>query len=926
MSDFTDYYGPLANDIAQRTGLHPSVVLGIMSQETGDGQHIGGHNLFGMKGANGKMATYPDETSSGQAFANLMQTKRYAPALAEADPDKQALAIANAGYGPSTGSADAVNNPGQAAGQDYVNNIVNKARAFRAAGIGVPPQVPPLPQNPPQPSPISQANATPVPPPSVDDLMRKSDQATAGPSSAPSVSDLMTKTGTPMTEAEANPPPPPPPPATPSTIDYIAGVTKRGAASLGYNVQAANNAELDQFGAAPETAPAPSQADMNKTLFGSPTVQAPNAFARYAGAIGEAAASNPIMAAAAPVSTMWGAVGSQAGADAFPGSRIAPIIGGLVGGSVPSLAESGVNALSGASRTIPDAAKNTFDLAHQYGVDLRAPQVPGALPPSANALNSGLKFVAGSQVGNDITTSTQDQWMQALHRAIGGDGSATTLTPTVLSDAEKSARDVVDLHENSVPYNPTFSGPQVRDIVSQAPLSDVEAPIITKLQEKIASGDRDYRYGDAINDATNTAENASTPGVRMVAGAIKRTLQDNAADAMTYPPGSAALQPSNPNHLFERFNEDNIVHGAGDGNNIDGFTASPNSKQYVVQDSNPGNYTTALQNLENIRTIKNIPQKNGQITPSQLSNAVNANPPLNFSRINPDKDTSSLYDLAHIGGYVGQPGTYDQLSKTLRSFVEPAIELGGLAYSGMHPYVAGTEAAGAVAANSAQRYLNSQGLVNRLTSATPTPWANPLTNTTLSPQLPAMPTSGMFSNPNSPWVKYLPSVPTATSLPAAVGAATGNALQPNQNGPALPRGVPYSDMTPNPPPPTPQPGSRPEVPMIPQPWTPYQKPWYLRQADMTPNPPPPTPQPGSRPELPMIPGYPPLPYKPSWYLRTASNDLSPHGGYTLSNQPPENDVIDKAPPITDSEDKNTVTNPSRLRGAKGLKNLLSRDT
>lgn len=49
--------------------------------------------------------------------------------------------------------------------------------------------------------------------------------------------------------------------------------------------------------------------------------------------------------------------------------------------------------------------------------------------------------------------------------------------------------------------------------------------------------------------------------------------------------------------------------------------------------------------------------------------------------------------------------------------------------------------------------------------------------------------------------------------------------------------------------------------------------------------------------------------------------------YLTSSQPPADpDAIDKAPPMEDRQDANTVSTPNRLQGAKGLSYLKSRST
>jgi len=77
--DFLATYTPLANDIAQQTGLDPSVVLGIINTETGAGTHVKGNNIFGISpsGPSGQyVKPYPDVETAAQDFISLMQTPR----------------------------------------------------------------------------------------------------------------------------------------------------------------------------------------------------------------------------------------------------------------------------------------------------------------------------------------------------------------------------------------------------------------------------------------------------------------------------------------------------------------------------------------------------------------------------------------------------------------------------------------------------------------------------------------------------------------------------------------------------------------------------------------------------------------------------------------------------------------------------------
>jgi len=100
--DFLLTYAPLANDIAQRTGLDPSVVLGIVDTETGGGARVSGNNIFGIspvdKSGRQYVEKYPDVETASEAFVTLMQTPRYKAVAAAGGPAQQALALVKSGY------------------------------------------------------------------------------------------------------------------------------------------------------------------------------------------------------------------------------------------------------------------------------------------------------------------------------------------------------------------------------------------------------------------------------------------------------------------------------------------------------------------------------------------------------------------------------------------------------------------------------------------------------------------------------------------------------------------------------------------------------------------------------------------------------------------------------------------------------------
>ena len=105
-SDFLTTYAPLANDIATRTGLDPSVVLGVIDTETGGGQHVLGNNIFGITPPGG-VARYPDVQTAAQAFINLMQTPRYR-GVATLAPAAQPAGLVQSGYNTANPSYAAI--------------------------------------------------------------------------------------------------------------------------------------------------------------------------------------------------------------------------------------------------------------------------------------------------------------------------------------------------------------------------------------------------------------------------------------------------------------------------------------------------------------------------------------------------------------------------------------------------------------------------------------------------------------------------------------------------------------------------------------------------------------------------------------------------------------------------------------------------
>lgn len=117
-ADFISAITPMAENIAEQTGLTPQTVMAQAALETGYGQHMVGGNLFGIKGVGtgavdttenvaglgdvkqkASFAAYPSAKASFDAYGNLMSTNpRYAGVLAAPDTASQLAALGKSGY------------------------------------------------------------------------------------------------------------------------------------------------------------------------------------------------------------------------------------------------------------------------------------------------------------------------------------------------------------------------------------------------------------------------------------------------------------------------------------------------------------------------------------------------------------------------------------------------------------------------------------------------------------------------------------------------------------------------------------------------------------------------------------------------------------------------------------------------------------
>src|SRR4051812_35816473 len=98
---FLQIYAPLANDIAARTGLDATVVLGLIDLESAGGTRLVGNNIYGISPTrNGRqyVERYPDVETATEAFVNLVNKPQFAAARAATNPQQQAALLARGGY------------------------------------------------------------------------------------------------------------------------------------------------------------------------------------------------------------------------------------------------------------------------------------------------------------------------------------------------------------------------------------------------------------------------------------------------------------------------------------------------------------------------------------------------------------------------------------------------------------------------------------------------------------------------------------------------------------------------------------------------------------------------------------------------------------------------------------------------------------
>jgi hypothetical protein len=119
------------------------------------------------------------------------------------------------------------------------------------------------------------------------------------------------------------------------------------------------------------------QQAVNQAIYGQPDVAAPNAAARYGGAVAGAVGANPLMAAIGPGYTVAGALGGEGASDlnkAYGPSWMpdwaARLMGGVAGGGVYGAAKSLPEALttSGADKVLADVADTKAAIQNGQGM------------------------------------------------------------------------------------------------------------------------------------------------------------------------------------------------------------------------------------------------------------------------------------------------------------------------------------------------------------------------------------------------------------------------------------------------------------------------------------------------------------------------------------------------------------------------------
>lgn len=760
---FLQTYGPLANDIAGHTGLHPAVVLGTIAQETGMGDHVLSNNIYGISPTrNGQqyVEQYPSVQHATQAYIDLIN-RRYKGVTAQPTPEGQAQALVSAGY--------------NTADPTYAGKVGSLAKRFQTAGIPGAPKIdyekellgaPPAANSIPAPAQTAPSGQTidyekellGQPPPPVTPSPAAASVAPAAPTFYPGLQPWMN-------------------PISPDEQKGFAAGASQGVRNLGitanqalswagqnipgagafgkfadkrlgtmipqrdaFNAQYGDN-DAAQLGlAAGQTAATlPVMGAVNPLIAGGARAIAAGADA-LSPAVGSAVrgVSNFIgggggAATAAGPSSLLPQIASRGTAGAVQGAEAALInsggsndplgkqalggaeVGGAFGAVAP-IAGRVVNALSGATSNLPPEIAGIAQLARdRYGIQFTAPQL-GMSKPLAYA-NNALKMVPGSGAGAE-DAMVQGQFNRALSQTFGED--ANKITPQVLSNAR--TRIGGELNRIEGPNNsPLVNFDQhmvdrLADIEARASQSLVapEMAVIKKqldgVMNNIQPGDTlgGTTYGNLIHKGSplDSAVNSNNSNIAHFAGEIKEALRDGLYRSLS-PQDAAAYQLAR----------------------------------------------TQYKNLMTVRpltmradTLGGALPSTGDISPAALRAAVNKSYGEGISEAAPG--TVAINDLAKIGQYLKPPpssGTAER-GGMLAAGAKTAQILGAIAagnYAGIPAAMAGVTA-GVVGGRMASSYLRSPMLANRMIDSS----LNPL----------------LYSQP-SPYLQYVPGIAGALAGP-----------------------------------------------------------------------------------------------------------------------------------------------------------------
>lgn len=305
-------------------------------------------------------------------------------------------------------------------------------------------------------------------------------------------------------------------------------------------------------------------------LFGpAPTTKAEE----YARRIGEFAGPGAALAPAKflrPVlaSSVTGGIGSQAAQDAFPDNPYAPVIGGLVGGAVPSAYSAARSARVPTGGMTPETAKLAQQMIDE-GVDLFPGQVGNKVAKIAYDAASKVPFT-----GNAARQQQLRQFNTAVARTFGEQADA--ITPEVMSRAKaRIGNDFEEVFKNNNILADQKLLDDLTDIqlrattnLTDAQANDVGKAISAVINEAnrgggVLNGQKYHAFtskGGALKVLTGNAD----PNIKFYGQKVRDAL-DDAFERYASPDDVARLQMAKDQYRNLKTVQD-IVPKATDGN------------------------------------------------------------------------------------------------------------------------------------------------------------------------------------------------------------------------------------------------------------------------------------------------------------------------------------------------------------------------